>query len=112
MLKPIFILVRNVTSFPPSCPQIVRPGSLIQPRLQNEDCLYLNIWTPLKVKNPVPVMVFLHGGSWQYGSTNAPDLYYGHAFANSGVILVTLNYRLGVNDFFSFFINLISSIFF
>ena len=67
----------------------------------SEDCLYLNIWTPnLHPPAPLPVMVWLHGGSNRVG-TGAQPAYDGTALASHGVLLVTINYRLGVMGFFS-----------
>ena len=67
----------------------------------SEDCLYLNVWTPqLRASANLPVMVWLHGGSNRIGS-GAEDGYDGTSLAAHGVIVVTLNYRLGVMGFFS-----------
>jgi para-nitrobenzyl esterase len=61
----------------------------------SEDCLYLNMWTPeWPLKNPVPVMVWIHGGSNVMGS-GAEASYDGAALARKGVVVVTINYRLG-----------------
>jgi len=65
----------------------------------NEDCLYLNVWTPsLKPTMPAPVMVFIHGGSFIAGSGSQPE-YDGANLAARGVVVVTINYRLGVFGF-------------
>ena len=65
----------------------------------SEDCLYLNIWTPtLKPTLPAPVMVFIHGGSFITGSGSQPQ-YDGASLAARGVVVVTINYRLGVFGF-------------
>ena len=70
----------------------------------SEDCLSVNVWTPDPAPtNPLPVMVFIHGGAWFSGSGanlfgNASDapLYTGRALVPTGnVAVVTLNYRLG-----------------
>ncbi|MFE3196121.1 carboxylesterase/lipase family protein [Nocardia sp. NPDC059240] len=61
------------------------------------DYLTVNIWTPPQARNS-PVMVFVHGGGFVSGSTRAP-LYDGTAFARDGVVLVTVNYRLGIPGF-------------
>ncbi|MFV3130836.1 carboxylesterase/lipase family protein [Niveispirillum sp. KHB5.9] len=66
-----------------------------------EDCLYLNVWAPKPqagVKRPV--MVWIHGGGFVNGGSS-PTVYDGSAFARSGVILVSLNYRLGRFGFFA-----------
>jgi len=67
----------------------------------SEDCLYLNVWTPqLKPGVHLPVMVWLHGGSNRIGSGTEPA-YDGASLASRGVIVVTVNYRLGVMGFFA-----------
>ena len=60
----------------------------------NEDCLFLNVWTPVRHEGLLPVMVYIHGGNMQYGS-GSMALYEGHHLARQGVVLVTINYRLG-----------------
>ena len=66
----------------------------------SEDCLTLNIWTPAAKGPPRAVMVWLHGGGYTGGSGSAP-LYDGSALARQGVVVVTLNYRLGKFGFFA-----------
>jgi para-nitrobenzyl esterase len=67
----------------------------------SEDCLYLNVWTPqLQPGMHLPVMVWLHGGSNRVGS-GAESAYDGASLASRGVIVVTINYRLGVIGFFA-----------
>ncbi len=67
----------------------------------NEDCLYLNIWTPdVEPSRPLPVMVWLHGGGFTIGAGSL-DPYRGKALAAQGVVVVTLNYRLGHFGFFA-----------
>jgi para-nitrobenzyl esterase len=62
----------------------------------SEDCLFLNIWTPAKTSgDKLPVLVFLHGGGMVEGS-GAIDVYNGEELAHKGIIVVTINYRLGV----------------
>ncbi len=66
----------------------------------SEDCLYLNIWTGAEdASSALPVMVYLHGGSFLTGSS-AKSYYDGSYLASKGVVLVTLNYRLGIFGFF------------
>ena len=60
----------------------------------NEDCLFLNIWTPVRRGGLLPVMFYIHGGNMQYGSGSMP-LYEGHHLARQDVVLVTINYRIG-----------------
>jgi para-nitrobenzyl esterase len=67
----------------------------------SEDCLYLNIWTPeWPVREPHAVMLWIHGGSNRIGSGNEPA-YDGADLARHGVVVVTINYRLGAFGFFS-----------
>lgn len=86
--------VRLCDSFKPSCPQ---PKSMLFTIGEaSEDCLYLNVWTPAKSPDEkLPVMVWLHGGGFTTG-TSAQSLYDGTNLARKGVVLVTVNYRLGV----------------
>lgn len=61
----------------------------------SEDCLYLNIWTPAKVPGEkIPVLVWIYGGGFSFGSTSTP-VHNGEHLARKGVVLVTLNYRVG-----------------
>jgi para-nitrobenzyl esterase len=89
--------VRQADSFGPECPQSPYPsGSMYYapPQKQSEDCLYLNVWTAAKAGDKRPVMVWIHGGALTRGSgSNA--VYNGTALAKKGVVLVTINYRLG-----------------
>jgi para-nitrobenzyl esterase len=68
---------------------------------KSEDCLYLNVWTPAKSADAsLPVMVWIHGGGLRVGSAREA-LYDGEELAKKGVVIVTLNYRLGVFGFFA-----------
>lgn len=102
--------IRNEQDFSDSCPQLADQGA---PASNNEDCLYLNVWAPdidgdaadLKA----PVMVWIHGGGNFSGGAGIPipmvsnDLWYdGQYFAaNQGVVMVSLNYRLGPLGFYA-----------
>ena len=67
----------------------------------SEDCLYLNVWAPAPERGSrLPVMVWVYGGGFQQGSAANP-VFDGTALARSGVVVVTLNYRLGVFGFFA-----------
>jgi para-nitrobenzyl esterase len=67
----------------------------------SEDCLNLNIWTPAKSANDnLPVMVWLYGGAYNEGGGNAP-FSEGDNLAAKGVVMVTLNYRVGALGFMS-----------
>ena len=68
-------------------------------RETSEDCLFLNVWTAsLSARSPAPVMVWIHGGSNVNGEGSSP-WYDGRALARRGVVVVTINYRLGVFGF-------------
>jgi carboxylesterase type B len=73
-----------------------------EPVKSSEDCLYLNVWMPTGAASRVllPVMVWLHGGSNIAGS-GSQSTYDGAALVSHGVVLVTLNYRLGLLGSFS-----------
>jgi para-nitrobenzyl esterase len=85
--------VREATQFGPACPQDPDPHEMEEGTPTSEDCLYLNVWTPA-TSGAAPVMVFIHGGGFTAGSTRDP-WYDGAAFAGRGVVLVTLQYRIG-----------------
>ena len=88
---------RACTEFAPSCPQPNLLERLYGQKLgpTSEDCLYLNVWTAAKKPNDkLPVMVWIHGGGYTMGSGATPA-YDGAALARQGVVLVTINYRLG-----------------
>jgi para-nitrobenzyl esterase len=63
----------------------------------SEDCLFLNVWTPVTARQ-LPVLVYFHGGGFGAGSGDEPR-YDGENFARKGVVVVTVNYRLGVFGF-------------
>lgn len=79
------------------CMQVI-PAWNTNPPPMGEDCLYLNVWAPTATLNTpsakLPVMVFIHGGAFITGAGSNP-IYNGAALAENGVIVVTLNYRLG-----------------
>lgn len=77
---------------PPSGPYT---AEFMSPPEMSEDCLYLNVWTPKSSSRGRPVLVFIHGGAFQAGSTSVP-VYDGAHLARRDVVVVTLNYRLGV----------------
>lgn len=104
---------RPAVAFGPICPQplkangVPNEGGAVGPA--SEDCLFLNVWAPRsavgaqaagKAADKAPVMVWVHGGG---DTTGAGSLgaYDGSAFARDGVILVTINYRLGPLGFFA-----------
>ncbi len=89
---------RAATNFSPACAQLPYPQNSVFSRAHfpgSEDCLYLNVWTPQSNDNkPLPVMVWIHGGALTRG-TGATSIYEGTNLAHKGVVVVTINYRLG-----------------
>jgi para-nitrobenzyl esterase len=92
--------VRDASKDCADCPQRAWPGSTA---IQSEDCLFLNVWAPANAtnKSKLPVMVWIHGGGFTGGSGSGPSSA-GDAFAKQGVILTTINYRLGRLGHFAF----------
>ncbi|MGH8149413.1 MAG: carboxylesterase/lipase family protein, partial [Steroidobacteraceae bacterium] len=91
--------VRLADHFGNDCMQRRRPGGHGRP--VSEDCLYLNIWTPAHSPSArLPVMVWIHGGGFVLGAASQP-IYDGANLARRGVVVVTLNYRLGLFGFFA-----------
>ena len=66
----------------------------------SEDCLYLNVWTPAKRSGKLPVMVWVYGGGFVAGATSEPRQD-GTNLAKEGVVVVSMNYRLGIFGFFA-----------
>lgn len=94
---------RACTEFGPSCPQPNLLERFYGQKLgpTSEDCLYLNVWTAAKKpSDKLPVMVWIHGGGYTMGNGSTPA-YDGIAFARQGVVLVTINYRLGPFGWFA-----------
>jgi para-nitrobenzyl esterase len=92
--------IRSVAEWGPRCTQSNRLGDLdpLNKRM-DEDCLYLNVWTPTgSAGQALPVMVWIHGGSNLNGAGSQPE-FDGSRLASKGVVVVTLNYRLDVFGF-------------
>lgn len=86
--------IKRTDSFGPPCAQTSKNG--IQ---GSEDCLFLNVWSGASnTAERRPVMVWIHGGAFNWGSTSSPT-FDGRRFAEQGVVLVSVAYRLGVFGF-------------
>lgn len=100
--------IRDATQSRAAAPQVPRRLQIIPTAAQgeqSEDCLFLNVWTPARDVAPVadvgrrPVLVFVHGGSFMRGDGASP-MYAGTPLAErTGIVVVTLNYRLGALGF-------------
>ncbi|TMD27978.1 MAG: carboxylesterase/lipase family protein, partial [Chloroflexi bacterium] len=101
--------VREATAFSPMAPQVPEMGAsmvgalgaerAVEQRPMSEDCLYLNIWSPGADGQKRPVMVYIHGGAFTLGSASDP-WYDGTSFAAThNIVVVSLNYRLGILGF-------------
>lgn len=97
--------ILDCTSFRSQCPQERMSGGFYFKEFysepddlteNSEDCLFLNIWTPAEVNAPatLPVLFWIHGGAFNHGSGSEKE-FDGEALAKRGVILVTINYRVG-----------------
>ncbi len=90
--------VRDGSAYGAECPQTPYPDTSVYRRPaqpQSEDCLFLNVWAPVDAPRPLPVLVWIHGGSLTRGSSTS-DVRSGIPLARKGIVLVSVNYRLGV----------------
>jgi para-nitrobenzyl esterase len=85
--------VRDATQFAPSCPQ---RSVFFGVGVRSEDCLYLNVYTPSLRGKDLPVFVWIHGGGW---TTGAGRDYNPTKLMAEGIVVVTINYRLGALGF-------------
>ena len=99
--------VRNAIDFGSACMQRIHGDFLpwtaefLTHNKVSEDCLYLNVWTPkLSAGAKLPVIVFIHGGAFSEGAGDIA-VYDGEQLASTGIVMVTINYRLGVFGFFA-----------
>jgi para-nitrobenzyl esterase len=92
--------VRSAKGFGPHCPQFENsPDIVFRDPGSSEDCLTLNVWTPASArKERLPVMVWVHGGGFAYGGSSEPRQD-GRNLAEHHVIVVSMNYRLGIFGF-------------
>ena len=93
---------RDATAFGPTVPKGDYPPQYAalfpEEVIPGEDCLNLNVWTPGAGAGGLPVLVWIHGGSFMNGSGSV-GAYDGAAFARDGVVCVTINYRLAAEGF-------------
>ena len=96
--------IRDALSYAPPCAQAALGWNDSVAAQSREDCLYLNVWTPVRRNGgPLPVMIFFPGGAYHGGSARGSSAiepsYNGAKLAARGVIVVTANYRLGMFGF-------------
>ena len=94
---------RDGSAYGAECPQTqYQAGSIyIRPLPpQSEDCLFLNVWTPAQPGEKRPVLVWIHGGALTKGSSTS-DVRDGVPLASKGIVLVSINYRLGPLGYFA-----------
>ena len=94
--------IRKATEYGPNPMQEALFGDMnFGTKVNSEDCLYLNIWTPAKtMKEKLPVLIYFNGGGLMAGSGSEPR-YAGDAMARKGIISITANYREGIFGFFA-----------
>lgn len=104
---PDWLGVRPATRFAASCWQVMTPRGIgpwtpeyLPQGKASEDCLYLNVWTSAPdLHHRLPVLVWIPGGGFRNGSGSAA-VYNGASLASQGIVVVTINYRVGVFGFF------------
>lgn len=93
--------VRDTTEFGPTAPQLPYPGAIGEllgsVRIDGDDILTANVWAPANAAD-APVLLWIHGGALERG-TAALSIYDGAVFARSGIVFVSINYRLGAEGF-------------
>jgi para-nitrobenzyl esterase len=94
--------IRDATTFGAPCAQpVLGDWNRRDAETSKEDCLFLNVMTPVwPAKAPLPVMVWFHGGANAGGTASSP-LYKDGTLVQHGIVLVTVNYRLGIFGFFA-----------
>jgi para-nitrobenzyl esterase len=99
---PAWTGVQKADQFGAHCVQADIYGDMIfKDAGMSEDCLNLNVWTPAKsAHDHLPVMVWIYGGGFQAGATSEPRQN-GEVLAGKGVVVVSMNYRLGIFGFYS-----------
>ncbi|PRD28266.1 UNVERIFIED_CONTAM: Acetylcholinesterase-1 [Trichonephila clavipes] len=100
--------VYDASKLPPTCVQNITEIYYWSPDAEHmtEDCLYLNLWVPYSKTDSKlkPVLIYIHGGGFNFGSANQ-DVFNGKNLAKFGdIIVANMNYRVGVMGFFSAFV--------
>ncbi|WP_167478060.1 carboxylesterase/lipase family protein [Nocardia arthritidis] len=94
--------VRDASALGPTCAQAEYPPPVHalfgSDRIPGAEYLNVNVWTPDPGGSGLPVMVWIHGGAFVRGANSKP-IYDGAAFARDGIVLVSINYRLGISGF-------------
>jgi carboxylesterase type B len=101
---PLWPGVKKAAAYGPACPQTPSPWLPqmlgISSMKTGEACLYLNVWTPsLTPRTKLPVMLWIHGGGNVEGAAYWPPL--GETLARQGILVVSINYRLGIFGYFA-----------
>jgi len=104
---PRWLGIRPARRFAASCWQVMSPAGVgpwtheyVPQGRASEDCLYLNIWTPAPdLRHRLPVLVWIPGGGFVAGSGSVA-VYNGARLAAQGIVVVTINYRVGLLGFF------------
>ena len=92
--------VRSAADFGARCVQQQSAGVVPRPAAISEDCLFLNVWTAARTGQPEPVLLWIHGGGSIRGTGSDP-VFDGTHLARKGIVVVTINYRLGALGFLS-----------
>ncbi len=94
-------IVADALAFGAAAPQITIPAiGLGEGTRMDEDCLFLNVWRPTgSPETPLPVMVWVHGGAYALGSGSQPLYDATNLASTQGILVVTINYRLGALGF-------------
>src|SRR5829696_3103040 len=92
--------VKQAVDFGPRCMQApIFDDMRFRSNGMSEDCLYLNVWTPARSnRQRLPVLVYFYGGGFVTGDSSEPR-YDGESMAAKGIVVVTVNYRLGIFGF-------------
>ncbi|HEY7946437.1 MAG TPA: carboxylesterase family protein, partial [Acidimicrobiales bacterium] len=90
---------RDAVTYGATALQPLQDFTLIpEPLVEGDNCLNLNVFTPSPGRTNLPVLVWIHGGGF-FAGCNASPWYRGESFARDGVVLVSINYRLGIEGF-------------